>query len=86
MYAPPYGMVPTSNAYYLGILSIAMAIFVSFIGLIVGVVAVYLGNQDKIKGLAKADEGIKFGIVGIVLAVVFIAINMILTSMMIGFF
>ncbi len=71
MYPPPYGHVPTSSAYYLGIISIVMAFFMSVIGLIMGVVAVYLGNQDKQKGLLKADTGVKLGIVGSILAVVF---------------
>ena len=85
MYPPPYGQVPTSSAYYLGILSIVMALFINFIGLILGVVAVYLGNQDKQKGLAKAETGVKLGIVAIVLAIVIIAANLIWASLIFGF-
>jgi heme/copper-type cytochrome/quinol oxidase subunit 2 len=77
MYPPPYGPVPTSSAYYLGILSIVMAIFLSFIGLVLGIAAVYLGNQDKQKGFPKAAEGVKLGMVGIVVSIIFLALNLI---------
>jgi len=63
-----------------------MAIFFTIIGLVLGIVAIYLGKQDQQKGLAKASEGVKLGIVGVVLAVVFMMISFILGGLLFGLF
>ncbi len=63
-----------------------MALLFGIVGIILGIIAIYLGKQDQQKGLAKADEGIKFGIVGVVLAVGLMMVSLVLGGLLFGLF
>ena len=86
-YPPPYGAQGEATAaYWLGILSIIFAIFVSLLGLILGIIAVYLGKQGQREGLAKADQAVTFGWIGIILAVILWIISIVLIGSMMALF
>ncbi len=65
----------------MGVLSIIFAFLSSWIGLVLAIVAIYLGKQGQKEGLLKADKAVTFGIVGLILSIIMIIVSMIFLSM-----
>jgi hypothetical protein len=85
-YPAPYAQPQeATGAYWLGILSIIFAFLFSYLGLILGIIAIYLGKQGQQQGLLKADRAVTFGIIGVVLSIIFIVISIIIIGAIFAF-
>ena len=83
---PPYGQAQEATAaYWLGILSIVFAFIFTFLGLIMAIIAIYLGKQGQKEGLAKADQAVTFGMIGLVLSIIFMVITMVVLGAVFAF-
>ena len=67
-------------AYWLGILSIIFAFLSATIGIILAIVAIYLGKQGQKEGLLKADKAVTFGIVGLALSIIMLIVSIFVIS------
>ena len=84
-YAPYAGQGEATAAYWLGILSIIFAFLFTYLGLILAIIAIYLGKQGQKEGLLKADKAVTYGIIGLILSIIFIVISIILVGAMLAF-
>ena len=85
-YPPPYGYAgEASAAYWLGILSIIFAFLAAFLGLILAIIAIYLGKQGQKEGLLKADKAVTFGYIGLILSIIFMLITVVLLGAIFAF-
>jgi hypothetical protein len=49
------------------------------------IIAIYLGKQGQKEGLAKADKAVTYGMIGLILSIVFIVISIVLLGAMLAF-
>ena len=68
----------TSGGFIIGILSIPLGWFVPVLGIIMAIIAIYMGKDGQKLGLPMADATVKLGLLGLFVSFVSLAIDLIL--------
>ncbi len=82
---PYYGPEPATGALIIGVLAIVFA-FVSFgvLGLILGVIAIYMGSKGRREGRQHANAAFVLGIIAVIIGVAYIIFLIVILATFVG--
>lgn len=81
---PYYGPEPATGALIIGILAILFSFAFGVLGLVLGIIAIYLGSQGKREGRQYANGAFILGVVAVLISVVYIIFIIIALSTFMG--
>lgn len=81
---PYYGPEPATGALIIGILAIVFAFAFGVIGLVLGIIAIYLGSQGKREGRQYANGAFILGLIAVIISLVYVIIIIIALSTFVG--